>query len=60
MNDGINSRMGVFTIRLRGFDNEEDIKKLVEARLKKVDCIKKKSRSVLERSEREKSAPVDE
>ncbi|MDP3970901.1 MAG: hypothetical protein Q8P90_04320 [bacterium] len=35
MNDGVSSRMGVFTIRLKGFDNEEDIKKLVEVRLKK-------------------------
>lgn len=34
MNDGINSRMGVFTIRLRGFDNKDDVKKLVETRLK--------------------------
>lgn len=35
MNDGISSRMGIITIRLRGFDNEDAIKKLVESRLKK-------------------------
>ncbi|MCW1930110.1 MAG: hypothetical protein KIH62_002220 [Candidatus Kerfeldbacteria bacterium] len=34
MSEGISSRMGVFTFSLRGFDNPEDIKKLVEQRLK--------------------------
>jgi len=35
MNDGVSFRMGVFTIRFRGFDNEDDVKKLVEIRLKR-------------------------